>query len=339
MMLIFSSQWGSVPEKDVQAAAEILKEGGVVAFPTETVYGLGARYDSEVAIKKIFAAKGRPSDNPLIVHISHPRELALVAREFSPTEEKLMMAFWPGPLTLVLNKQEAVSPLVTAGRNTVGVRMPSHPLALKLIAATGVPLVAPSANISGRPSPTTAQHVAQDLVGRIDALLDGGETAVGLESTVIRVFSDRIIVLRPGSVTRSMLEEVAKLPVMLSTETEGVPEAPGMKYVHYAPEAQLILYVKTNRDEIAASLARDLSTAVIAYADTLEGLPANVHKFTLGERGSVDLAAQRLYAYLREADSLGVERILVEGIESKGLGEAVMNRLYKAASQVIGGQA
>jgi len=337
-MLIFSRQQGAAQDDDVQAAANILKEGGVVAFPTETVYGLGARYDCEAAIKKIFAAKGRPSDNPLIVHISHPRELARVAPEFSPIEEKLMMTFWPGPLTLVLNKHEAISPLVTAGRDTVGVRMPSHPLALKLIAATGVPLVAPSANISGRPSPTTALHVLQDLTGRIDALLDGGETTVGLESTVVRVFLDRIVLLRPGSVTRTMLEEVTKLPVALTTETEGVPEAPGMKYVHYAPEAKIILYLDARQGGMVITLDGEVSTAVIAYADTLEGLPAKAHKFTLGERGSVDLAARKLYAYLREADSLGVERILVEGIESTGLGEAVMNRLYKAAFRVIGGQ-
>ncbi|MBT9152449.1 MAG: Threonylcarbamoyl-AMP synthase [Firmicutes bacterium] len=337
-MRVFSAPQGNFSDNDIAAAADILKEGGVVAFPTETVYGLGARYDCETAIKKIFAAKGRPADNPLIVHIAHPEELAMVAQSISPQEEKLMLYFWPGPLTLVLTKNPALSGLVTAGLSTVGVRMPSHPVALRLITAVGVPIVAPSANLSGRPSPTAARHVAEDLAGSIDALCDGGETTVGLESTVARVYFDRIVVLRPGSVTRAMLQEATQLPVVLATHADGVPEAPGMKYVHYAPRAEIFLYLGDQISAMTAALDNEAKVAVIAHSDTLELLPSTVRKFTLGARGCADLAARKLYAYLREADGMGIERILVEGIVPEGLGEAVMNRLRKAASRVIGEQ-
>jgi len=333
---IFSGFEGYLSEGDLRSVADILHSGGVVAFPTETVYGLGARYDNEDAIKKIFAAKGRPADNPLIVHISHPSELSLVAGSLTPLEERLMMSFWPGPLTLVLPKAEGLSPLITAGLSTVGVRMPSHPMALKIIAAAGVPIVAPSANLSGRPSPTEAKHVAEDLSFGIDALCDGGETTVGLESTVVRAYEDRLVVLRPGGITRSMLEEVARLPVVIHAETTGVPEAPGMKYVHYAPQAEVSVFLGEQTQEMIKSIRQEQKVAVIAYNDTLQSLPGWVAKFTLGERGMADLAARKLYAYLREADAMGMAHILVEGIRPEGLGEAVMNRLLKAATRVVG---
>lgn len=329
-------------DQDISAAAAILRSGGLVAFPTETVYGLGARFDSEAAVAKVFAAKGRPADNPLIVHVSHPQQLQQLVTAMTSLEEKLMLTFWPGPLTLILPKTPAVPNLVTGGLDTVAVRMPGHDLALSLITAAGVPIVAPSANISGRPSPTRAQHVAQDLAGRLDALVDGGDTPLGLESTVVHVQGELIHILRPGGITREMLERETGCTVVSSTHHEGstiAPLAPGMKYTHYAPRALVTLY----EGQAVADLVRDainlqrmeMRLAVIAFADTLSTLPAGVRVYTLGERGSVDLAAKKLYAYLREADDHGAHQILVEGLDTKGLGEAVMNRLYKAATTVV----
>lgn len=342
MLRILRPVGHSTDDKDIKAAAAILKSGGVVAFPTETVYGLGARFDNEAAVAKVFAAKGRPRDNPLIAHVSHPRQLQQLVTGMNALEEKLMLAFWPGPLTLVLPKTAAVPYIVTGGLETVGVRMPGHQLALSLITAAEVPIVAPSANISGRPSPTSARHVAQDLFGRIDALVDGGDTPLGLESTVVQVRGDVINVLRPGGVTREMLASETGCHVISSVHHEdsaSAPIAPGMKYTHYAPRALVTLYEGQAIVDIgsdARSLQQsNVSVAVIAFADTLSTLPRGVNIYTLGDRGSVDIAARRLYAYLREADDLGVQQILVEGLESKGLGEAVMNRLYKAATTVV----
>ncbi len=325
----------------IAEAAAILRNGGLVAFPTETVYGLGARFDCPEAVRRLFAAKGRPADNPLIAHISHPKQLAELVAEMTPLEERLMLAFWPGPLTLVLPKTEAVHALVTGGLATIGVRMPAHAIALALITAAGNPIVAPSANLSGRPSPTTAKHVAQDLGECIDALVDGGETRLGLESTVVQVRGKVIYILRPGSITREMLVEETGLAVQGasadSAQPEGTPLAPGMKYKHYAPRAAVIVYEGQAVSDIAAEIKGDPQhLAVIAFRDTLAGLPGCVARFTLGERGQADTAAKKLYAYLREIDDLGLLRVLVEGIAPIGLGEAVMNRLYKAATQVKG---
>lgn len=327
-------------DKYIAEAAAILRNGGLVAFPTETVYGLGARFNCPEAISRLFAAKGRPPDNPLIAHISHPKQLTALVSHMTPLEERLMLAFWPGPLTLVLPKLPAVPALATAGLSTVGVRMPGHAIALALITATGSPIVAPSANLSGLPSPTTARHVAQDLGERIDALLDGGETPLGLESTVVQVREGVIYILRPGSVTREMLEEMgaAVHGAWRGDVQEAVaPLAPGMKYKHYAPRATVVVYEGEAVREIAAEIERAPSPpAVIAFADTLATLPECAARFTLGERGQADTAAKRLYAYLREIDDLGLTHVLVEAVPPLGLGEAVMNRLHKAATQVKG---
>lgn len=321
-------------------AAAILRSGGLVAFPTETVYGLGARFDCVDAIRRLFAAKGRPEDNPLIAHISHPAQLTQLITHMSPLEERLMLTFWPGPLTLVLPKAPAVPALVTGGLSTIGVRMPAHDIALGLITATEVPIVAPSANLSGRPSPTVAAHVAQDLGDRIDALLDGGETQLGLESTVVQARGNTLHILRPGSITQAMLEaetgvSVHAAPPDFAHPTD-VPLAPGMKYTHYAPRAAVTLYEGQAAKDLPVDAARLVAgLAVIAFDDTLSSLPRAVIRFTLGERGQADTAAKKLYAYLREADDLGLTHILVEGVVPTGLGEAVMNRLRKAATQII----
>lgn len=328
-------------DKYIAEAAAILRNGGLVAFPTETVYGLGARFDSPAAIARLFAAKGRPPDNPLIAHISHPKQLTELVSHMTPLEERLMLAFWPGPLTLVLPKTQAVPALATAGLSTIGVRMPADDIALALISVTGVPIVAPSANLSGLPSPTTARHVAQDLGDRIDALLDGGETHLGLESTVVQVRDDVIYILRPGSITREMLAEETGAAVQgawgENAQEAGAPLAPGMKYKHYAPRAAVIVYEGEAVKHIAADAEREASPpAVIAFADTLAAVPEHVARFTLGDRGQADTAAKRLYAYLREIDDLGLTRVLVEAVPPRGLGEAVMNRLHKAATRIKG---
>ena len=328
-------------DESIAKAAYILRNDGVVAFPTETVYGLGARFDSEKAIKKVFLAKGRPSDNPLIVHISDLDELSSVAQEVPVIAEKLMLSFWPGPLTIVLPKTAAVPKVATGGLETVGVRMPAHAMALSLIRAVGLPLVAPSANLSGRPSPTSAAHVTEDLGDRIDGILDGGDTELGLESTVVRVVDDKIVVLRPGCVTREMLADIGEVEVESpSDDSNSTPAAPGMKYTHYAPRAQVSLVVGQAVESLPR-LARELqkqgmSVAVVAFEGTLSQLQGMV-KMSLGEHGGTDTAAKRLYSHLREADHLGVDHVLVEGIKAEGLGEAIMNRLTKAATCVIGG--
>ena len=233
-----------IREEDLEEGAAILRQGGLVAFPTETVYGLGANALDEEAAKKIYEAKGRPSDNPLIAHIAGPAELAPLAKEIPEAARKLMEHFWPGPLTMIFRKKEIVPYGTTGGLDTVAVRMPSDPIARKLIAMAGVPVAAPSANLSGRPSPTTADHVWQDMAGRIDMLIDGGPVGIGLESTIVDVTGEIPMILRPGAITLEMLQEVLGRveidPAILGPMKEGTrPKAPGMKYRHYAPKADM----------------------------------------------------------------------------------------------------
>jgi L-threonylcarbamoyladenylate synthase len=332
----------------VEEAAAMLKQGGVVAFPTETVYGLGADARSTEAVERIFAAKGRPSDNPLIVHIARMEQIEALAMHVSDVEKRLMERFWPGPLTLVLPlRQGAVSPRVTAGLDTVGVRMPDHDLALKLIAAAGVPLAAPSANRSTRPSPTTAQHVMEDLDGRIAGVLDGGAAGIGLESTVVRVDSGgaRIHVLRPGGVTASQLQAAAPEAVVVAAdaaavEAESIPRSPGMKYAHYAPKGRLTVVRSANpgepgriaryiREELERLRAAGETTGVLSFTatDYLADIVARC-----GTLEQPEEAARLLYAALRRFDEAGATVILAESVPEEGLGQAIMNRLRKAAA-------
>lgn len=338
-MLYLSPQNISAADESIARAAYILQHNGVVAFPTETVYGLGARFDSVTAIAKIFEAKGRPQDNPLIVHISELNQLNMVVQKVPALAEKLISAFWPGPLTIVLQKTPNVPSQATGGLATVGVRMPSNSIALALISAVGVPLVAPSANISGRPSPTSAIHVREDLAGRIDAILDGGEAQVGLESTVISVTENSIVILRPGAVTREMLEEAGRVKVLVPDyNLSSAPLSPGLKYTHYAPRARVTLFVGQAVAELPLQAQKlqeqGEKVAVVAYDDTLKNVSGDCVQLSLGERGQVVVAAKLIYAHLREADNLGSTQVLIEGSETEGLGEALMNRLRKAASQI-----
>ncbi|MCD1260908.1 threonylcarbamoyl-AMP synthase [Paenibacillus athensensis] len=341
----------AVSDQELTEAASLLQSGETVAFPTETVYGLGADAGSDQAVRGIFAAKGRPSDNPLIVHIADLAQLeALVAPgAMSEGHRQLMAAFWPGPLTLVLPVREgSVSPLVTAGLPTVGVRMPDHPLALRLLRAAGCPVAAPSANRSGRPSPTTAAHVRADLDGRIGGLLDGGATGVGVESTVVERVGDDWFVLRPGGVTvdalRRALPGAAVHEPARGSDAEPVeaPRAPGMKYAHYAPQGRMRLVQGDVPEQVAAWIQRELDVAaargetvgVLTYAEHADLYRADCVQVcgSLAEPASI---ARGLYVALRRFDEAGIAQIWAEACPETGLGLAIMNRLRKAAAHDV----
>jgi L-threonylcarbamoyladenylate synthase len=325
-------------------AARLLREGELVAFPTETVYGLGANAFSDEAVEKIYVAKGRPSDNPLIVHIADLAQLDEVAKDIPEVAFSLIKAFWPGPLTLLLPKTEQVAQRVTR-LETVGVRMPDHPLALALIRAAGVPVAAPSANRSGRPSPTTARHVQQDLDGRIAAILDGGETGVGVESTVLDLTVTPPMILRPGGITREqlleVLAEVAVDPAFAAAKTQA-PRSPGMKYTHYAPQGELWLVDGKGADGVREKMrellqqakAQGLSTGVLATDETIsdwQTSPGIDAVLSCGSSQDPASIARHLYACLRQFDDLGIQYIVAETFPRAGMGMAVMNRLEKAA--------
>ncbi|MFC4599759.1 L-threonylcarbamoyladenylate synthase [Cohnella hongkongensis] len=353
-MRIETKYWpAEQPRAGIEEAAAAIAAGGVVAFPTETVYGLGGDATSTEAVGRIFAAKGRPSDNPLIVHVARSEDAAGLAAEVGAVEKALMSAFWPGPLTLVLPVREgAVSPLVTAGLDTVAVRVPAHELARELIERAGCPVAAPSANRSGRPSPTLARHVLEDLDGRIDGVLDGGATGVGLESTVVRVVDGVVHILRPGGITKDQLRRAAKGMADVAEDTartEGRPEtgaqaedasaprSPGVKYAHYAPRGDMRIVtgeagrlppiVQEQADQAAAAGRR---VAVLSCSEHAAGYRAHA-VFDWGSRAEPEKAAQALYATLRECDERGIDFIVAEGYPEDGIGEALMNRLRKAA--------
>ncbi|MFL1676496.1 L-threonylcarbamoyladenylate synthase [Paenibacillus dendritiformis] len=343
----------------IMEAAALLAAGGTVAFPTETVYGLGADARDTRAVERIFAAKGRPSDNPLIVHIADMAMLDELVEPFGGTARRLMDRFWPGPLTIVLPVGPgAVSPRVTAGLDTVGVRMPAHDTALALISAAGCPVAAPSANRSGRPSPTRAEHVAEDLDGRIGGIVDGGPTGVGVESTVVELHGDRIHVLRPGGVTIAMLREIAAdvtidpavdpdgalaAPAAQEAgETLTAPRSPGMKYAHYAPQGTLAIVQSASPEaaarriqaELDAARQRGERTGVLAFTEHTAAYRADV-VVPLGSVSAPEEAAHRLYEGLRRFDEEGVGFIMAEACSTEGIGLAVMNRLLKAAGHRV----
>ncbi|MFX3624421.1 MAG: L-threonylcarbamoyladenylate synthase [Ectobacillus sp.] len=320
-------------------AAQLLRQGEVVAFPTETVYGLGADATNDGAVAKIFEAKGRPSDNPLIVHIASRAQLEQLAASIPPAAEVLMKHFWPGPLTLIFPKKDGVSGRVTAGLDTVAVRMPDHPVALALIAKAGVPVAAPSANRSGRPSPTLAVHVYEDLNGRIAGIVDGGATGVGVESTVLDCTSSPPAILRPGGVTKEQLEEAIGMVHMdpgLQSETEK-PKSPGMKYTHYAPKAPLIIVEGTK--EFLQRLVKQrqeegLQVGVLTTEDNASFYEADA-VIPCGRRSDLSTVAAKLYEVLRAFDAAGVEVIYSEAFPKEGIGIAIMNRLTKAAGHQV----
>ncbi|WP_102264596.1 L-threonylcarbamoyladenylate synthase [Mesobacillus jeotgali] len=321
-------------------AAQKLKQNQVVAFPTETVYGLGGNAESDEAVLKIFEAKGRPGDNPLIIHIANREQINSFVKEIPNQAAVLMDAFWPGPLTIILEKKEgALSEKATAGLSTVAVRMPDHPIALAIIEASGLPLAAPSANLSGKPSPTTANHVADDLTGRIAGIVDGGATGVGLESTVVDCTGDIPAILRPGGVTKEQLEEVvgevAVDPAL--KDSNQAPKSPGMKYRHYAPNAPFYL-VDGSREQIQQLVnekrVEGQKVGVMTTKENLEFYDADI-VIPCGERARLETVAEALYDTLRAFNQEELDIIYGEIFPETGVGQAIMNRLSKASGLPI----
>lgn len=337
---------GHIDTDVMEQAGKLIAEGELVAFPTETVYGLGGDALDPDASRRIYAAKGRPSDNPLIVHIADFGDMKRVAREVPEQAKKLADAFWPGPLTMIVWKSDAVPEATTGGMQTVAVRMPNHPVALELIRRSGCLIAAPSANTSGRPSPTEAQHVAEDLSGKIAMILDGGPVGIGIESTIIDLTEEKPMILRPGYITPEMLsevlqEEVVIDPGIIAADDTRKPKAPGMKYKHYAPKAEMII-VDGAQDAVihkineltAAKRAEGKKVAVIATDETKDRYDAQVI-LSMGKRADEDAIAQHLYKILRECDELDVGEIYSECFQTPRIGQAIMNRLLKAAGHTV----
>ena len=310
------------PSEDALAeAAAVLRNGGLVAFPTETVYGLGADACSGAAVESIFAAKGRPADNPLIVHVASLEAAADVTAAVSPLAARLAEQWWPGPLTLVLQAARKLPAVTTGGLTTVAVRVPAHPVALALLHAAGVPLAAPSANRSGRPSPTTAKHVLDDLGGAVDMILDGGPSTLGVESTVVDARGDSPVVLREGSITREMLG-------VNTVEHDGdLGASPGTRYRHYAPACEVVIAAMGEGVTLAGELAED-GRRVGLVGPT----PALPPVTTIDVVRDAAHLAERLYASLRDAEGIGIDVVVVEAVEETGIGRAVMDRLRRAAN-------
>lgn len=328
----------------MEEAGELLKSGALVAFPTETVYGLGANALDEKAAAKIYAAKGRPSDNPLIVHIADMESLPLIAAEIPQTALKLAEKFWPGPLTMVFKKSDAVPYGTTGGLDTVAVRMPSHPVALEMIRCGGGYIAAPSANTSGRPSPTLAEHVADDMDGIIPLILDGGAVGIGIESTIVDLTEEVPTILRPGFVTKEMLEEVVgkvEVDKGLAADSKTPPKAPGMKYRHYAPKAELVI-VEGSAEAVVEGInglvrekeAAGIRAGVIGTEETAGCYVCGLVK-SIGTRSDELSISSHLYRILREFDESRVQIIYSESFREGALGSAIMNRLLKAAGHKI----
>lgn len=340
----------NVTPQELRDAGEILRRGGLVAFPTETVYGLGGDAMDAGAAAKIYEAKGRPSDNPLIVHIADMDGLENLAKEIPDVARKFAKAFWPGPLTMIFKKREEVPEGTTGGLDTVGVRMPEHPVALALIRSAGRYIAAPSANASGRPSPTLAEHVKEDLDGRIDMIIDGGAVGIGLESTIVDVTGDVPLILRPGCITAQMLEKVGgrvetDAAILAQTPQKNVvAKAPGMKYRHYAPRGEMTIVegetpaVVHKIIELVEEKRRQMpeaKVAVVASGETRGKYPPEILVVEAGSREKEGDIAAHLYAVLRDLDTMDVQFIYAESFSTDTMGQAIMNRMRKAAGYRI----
>ena len=329
-------------EEDIERAAEIIRQGGLVAFPTETVYGLGADALNPEAVGKVYAAKGRPSDNPMIVHISSKDDLTRLTFEITEDMKKLADVFWPGPLTMVVPARPVVPKVTTGGLDMVAVRMPSDLTAASLITASGVPIAVPRANLSGKPSPTTARHVIDDLDGRIDAIIEGGDCQVGIESTVVDMTGSVPAVLRPGIITQEQLSsalgktveldpvlltkpEIKRGEGLLETDGDFKPKSPGMKYKHYAPKAEMIIY-KGDREKAALAMAEEKLRRVECGQKV---------EIIIYDDEEPEKAAREFFAKLRACDKAGVDVILAAALKEDGVGFAVMNRMFKSAGYNI----
>ncbi len=345
-----------VSEESLAMAKDYLTLGQVVAFSTETVYGLGAWAMSPDGVRRIYEAKGRPSDNPLIVHVAPGFDLEdmQIVNKVPEAAKELMKRFWPGPLTLIMPKGEKITHNITGGLDTVAVRMPAHPVALRLIESTGMPIVAPSANTSGRPSPTTAEHVFEDMNGRIPLIIDGGECQVGLESTIVDLTGKVPMILRPGAITKEMLEEVLPKvtvdPAVAQAKSVAdtvVPKAPGMKYRHYAPQGKLIVSDATAQQlcELVREAAFEGKRVGLIVTDQMAeqvekilsscGQKLSAEVLCLGDRTKPEELAANLFGALRGADEKNLEVIYGEALSREGVGEAIMNRFLKASSEQL----
>lgn len=336
----------NIDKEAIALAGQILKDGGLVAFPTETVYGLGGDALNKESSRKIYEAKGRPSDNPLIVHIAEMDKLDKVVEKIPESAKKLAEKYWPGPLTMILKKSQAVPMETTGGLQTVAVRMPNHPVALELIKAAGGYVAAPSANTSGKPSPTLACYVKEDMDGRIDMILDGGQVGIGLESTIVDLTEEEPIILRPGYITKEMLEQtlgvsVASDRTMMHGDCKEAPKAPGMKYRHYAPKGDLTIITGKEQDVVERinSLTKAMQekgekVGIIGTDETIAKYRADSVK-SAGNRKEEETIARELYRILREFDDEGITVIYSEGFAEDGIGQAIMNRLLKAAGHHV----
>ena len=335
----------NIEKEAVQEAGCIIKNGGLVAFPTETVYGLGGDALNKESAKKIYAAKGRPSDNPLIVHICKWEDLEKITKKIPASAKALADAFWPGPLTMIFEKNDLVPDETTGGLSTVAVRYPDHKTALAFIEAAGGFVAAPSANVSGRPSPTEGKYVYEDMNGRIEMILDGGLVGIGLESTIVDLTEEIPVILRPGYITEEMLlkvlGEVKMDPTILNVAADVAPKAPGMKYRHYAPKGELTIVsgemdkvVETINARVKQDMDKGLKTGVIGTDETVGQYHADSKK-SVGKRLDEASIARRLYQILREFDDEDVEVLYSEAFDETGVGQAIMNRLLKAAGHKV----
>ena len=324
-------------------AVQIIKSGGLVAFPTETVYGLGANGLDALAVEKIFLAKGRPQDNPLILHVHSILQVKELVEEIPEIAQRCMEKFWPGPLTILFKKNSKIPNIITAGLDTVAIRMPKNNIALELIRLANVPIAAPSANISGKPSPTSADHVKEDLSGKIDMIIDGGNTGIGLESTVLDLSGDLPMILRPGGVTLEDLKEIIPQVIQDSSimKEDVVPKSPGQKYRHYAPKGEMLLFsgeienmVKAIKKYSGEYFSSGKNIGIICTDETKD-LYKDGLIISLGSRKDYNIIAHNLFHTIRLFDEANVDIILSEGVEESDLGIAIMNRMKKAASGKI----
>ena len=331
----------SEDEKEIQEAAEIIKNGGTVVFPTETVYGLGADGLNSEAVKKIFEAKGRPQDNPLIIHVSS-KDLNLYAEEVPQIANKLVEKFWPGPLTIILKKKDIVPNETSASLDSIGIRMPNNEIALKLIELSETTIAAPSANISGRPSPTDLQRCVEDLDGKVDCILGGEQSDIGVESTIVDCTVNPPLVLRPGGVTLEMLREIdpninIDPAIMKKPEPNLKPKAPGMKYRHYAPKAKVTIVsgnkkntIEKIKEMVHYNIEKKKKVCILTVDENEKEYSEGI-KISLGSLNDLSTVARNLFETLRKCDDIGADVVFAESFEQKGVGIAIMNRLNKAS--------
>ena len=332
--------------EELKVICNLIKNGELVIFPTETVYGIGANALDKDAVSKIFVAKGRPADNPLIVHIADKRDIEKYVREITPVEQKLIDTFMPGPFTLILPKKDIIPDIVSGGLDTIGIRMPSNVIARGIISFSGVPVAAPSANVSGRPSGTSIEDIRKELEGRVSAIIDGGETEIGLESTVVKVIHEIPVILRPGKITdKDIIDAVgiAKYDnkIFEKVTEEQIVESPGMKYKHYAPNTKCkMVYCEDELDQIfyINRYIRQYKgdVALLSFDEHREKIIVSDSRFiSLGSKNNLEEIARNIYSALRKADSINAEVILIEGVKREGIGVAIMNRLLRAAGYDI----